>query len=206
MFLNTWTVLTVCGVLCGSGDLPLVSQPDPRLFSLVSGVFQVIQLWRTTGRPLVSFPVTTEPVHFKKKPNQSEISDQSSLSPNAKLVWDQCKQIQTDLQTSLKLDSTQFETSLKQSDPTSHQFESHSKPSFQSVYTRFFVWFPGTGSGSGVEGSFFLSSWFCLFPAGPVTGQYNPSGQGPEGSYHLTPVRPVWMLKAWACLPPLVYL
>lgn len=81
MFLNTWPIFTVCGVLCGSGDLPLVSQPDPGLFLLVSGVFQVIKLWRTTGRQLVSFPVTTEPVHFKKKPNQSEISDQPSLDP-----------------------------------------------------------------------------------------------------------------------------
>lgn len=35
---------------------------------------------------------------------------------------------------------------------------------------------------SGAEGLFFLSSRFCLFSAGSVTEQYNPSGQGPEGS------------------------
>lgn len=35
---------------------------------------------------------------------------------------------------------------------------------------------------SGVEDLFFLFSWFCLFSAGSVTEQYNPSGQGPEGS------------------------
>lgn len=34
---------------------------------------------------------------------------------------------------------------------------------------------------SGAEGLFFLFSWFCLFSAGSVTEQYNPSGQGPEG-------------------------
>lgn len=34
---------------------------------------------------------------------------------------------------------------------------------------------------SGAEAQFFVFSWFCLFSAGSVTEQYNPSGQGPEG-------------------------
>lgn len=45
---------------------------------------------------------------------------------------------------------------------------------------------------SGAEGLFFLFSWFCLFSAGSVTEQYNPSGQGPEGSYN-----PLIRFQSW---------